>query len=806
MTSNSPLRRVLREVAKIGSQALRSVVRTSFFYPRRTLLVLVLVSVVATYASARLIVDSDLAALLPKTARSVVDLEVLSQKEQGLGYVTIVLQQGERDERLRYAQELANRLETLETIRYVEFERPVSWFEQRALYYLDVPRLERFADEVDERTQWEIVQHNPLYFNLEEDSGPPLVEVPSFEGGDAPAAMQSQFRGRYFEDAEQTTQVVLARPFQRATDLDFSRRVVSDVERIIGELNAEQPNAVVASLTGTFAKKVEQRERLSKDLSLSSSIALVAVGAFLFIHFRSLLAIFLVCAPLAAGLTWSFGLAAVLFGHLNILTAFMGAILLGLGIDHGIHLLGSYHHHKAGQGDTWRAIESTFEHTGMGVVASALTTAVVFFCVAFSDFRAFREFGLVAGFGTVLLLVAYFVTLPALIALFPNTKAPSRAIAVWSHGTTRSRLLPLVIAGVVLLGVLPISGLTFNANLSSLEDRSQRMAVLDELANNVLGQSQMPAVIMPRNGDEEVRLLNVLRERQEQLGETSTIGSVLGPSDVVPTQQQEKQQILTRIGRSLARIDKSWLKEASQVDAHERLAAMAKEPPFGRQDLPPEVRRRVIPAGNATESGAGFVLAYPTIDLGDGEKVTKFARQLREPAGDVPIASEALILADILEMIRAEAPWVLSLSCVSVWAVLWLSLGRFGMTLLPVGVGALTAFSALGITALLGGSLNYLNILMIPVLFGITVDGTIHVVKSKMAGIPLDSTLRAIAGCLLTTGFGFGSLLFTQHPGLRSLGALAVTQLTINAALSLFVVPAILGHVAPMEPAHDETT
>lgn len=800
------MRRIWLNVERTCAQGLLNVVRVSFFYPRRTLLGLVLLSLVATFATARLTIDSDLAALLPKTARSVIDLEVLSEKEQGLGYVTIVLQEGQRDERLGYAQELAKRLETLPTIRYVEFERPVIWFEQRALYFLDVPRLERFADEVDERTQWEIVQHNPLYFNLE-DSGPPPVEVPSFDGGDAPAAMQRHFRGRYFEDAEQTTQVVLARPVKRATDLDFSRQVVRDVERLIQELNTERPNnGVVASLTGTFAKKVEQRERLSKDLSLSSMVALVLVGSFLIFHFRSLLAIFLVCAPLAAGLTWSFGLAAVLFGHLNILTAFMGAILLGLGIDHGIHLLGSYHHHKARQGDTWRAVSNTFEHTGMGVVASSLTTAVVFYAVASSDFRAFREFGLVAGLGTVCLLAAYFVTLPALLALLPNTKAPSRSTARALNWAPRSRVLPLATGIVVVLGVLPISKLTFNSNLSSLEDRSQRMSVLDELANNVLGHSQMPAVIMTRDSDEEVKLLNVLRERQQQLGESSTLGSVLGPSDVVPTQQEEKRQILTRIRRSLARIDKSWLKDASQVDAHERLTAMADQPPFGTQDLPPEVRRRVIPADTAVGSSAGFLLAYPTIDLGDGAKVTKFAHQLREPAGDVPIASEALILADILEMIRAEAPLVLSLSCFSVWAVLWASLGSLRMTLLPVGVGALTALSALGITALRGGSLNYLNILMVPVLFGITVDGTIHLVKSKLAGIPLDSTLRAIAGCLLTTGFGFGSLLFTEHPGLKSLGALAVTQLTINAALSLFVVPAILGHVYPMEPSHDETT
>ena len=46
--------------------------------------------------------------------------------------------------------------------------------------------------------------------------------------------------------------------------------------------------------------------------------------------------------PVFIGLAWTYGITFLIFSKLNILTGFLGAVLGGLGTEHGIHLLTRY--------------------------------------------------------------------------------------------------------------------------------------------------------------------------------------------------------------------------------------------------------------------------------------------------------------------------------------------------------------------------------------------------------------------------------------------------------------------------------
>ena len=78
-----------------------------------------------------------------------------------------------------------------------------------------------------------------------------------------------------------------------------------------------------------------------------------------------------------------------------------GAILGGLGIEHGIHLLGRYEVLR-GKGDSSEAAtRESFTHTGGAALISALVAALTFLSLAYSEFRAFREFGVIAALGMI---------------------------------------------------------------------------------------------------------------------------------------------------------------------------------------------------------------------------------------------------------------------------------------------------------------------------------------------------------------------------------------------------------------------
>ena len=114
--------------------------------------------------------------------------------------------------------------------------------------------------------------------------------------------------------------------------------------------------------------------------------------------------------------------------------------------------------------------------------------------------------------------------------------------------------------------------------------------------------------------------------------------------------------------------------------------------------------------------------------------------------------------------------------------------------------GALTVAAMV----VLGIPFNFANVLALPLLLGIGVDNGIHMVRRARAaagpgGVLATSTTRAVLTSALTTICGFGSLAFSPHPGMASMGAVLTIGLAATLACTLVVLPAI------MTPASTET-
>jgi predicted RND superfamily exporter protein len=173
-----------------------------------------------------------------------------------------------------------------------------------------------------------------------------------------------------------------------------------------------------------------------------------------------------------------------------------------------------------------------------------------------------------------------------------------------------------------------------------------------------------------------------------------------------------------------------------------------------------------------------------------------------------------MVLADILEMVTREAPIVLVAALLSVLAAMWLTLGSLPTALLCLAPTVVSILALAGVMAATGLPFNYLNILVVPVLIGVTVDAGVHLM-TRLSERDADfvsiyaETGRAIVGGLLTSAVGFGALLLADHPGLDSVGRLANLGFLINLIVMLVVFPAMVllrrkqeqPEVSPREPA-----
>jgi predicted RND superfamily exporter protein len=95
----------------------------------------------------------------------------------------------------------------------------------------------------------------------------------------------------------------------------------------------------------------------------------------------------------------------------------------------------------------------------------------------------------------------------------------------------------------------------------------------------------------------------------------------------------------------------------------------------------------------------------------------------------------------------------------------------------------------------LGISLNFANIIALPLLLGVGVSFNIYFVMNFRAGQTRflgSATARAVIFSALTTGTAFGSLALSTHPGTASMGVLLLLSLGSTVLTTLLFVPALL--------------
>ncbi|HET9451167.1 MAG TPA: MMPL family transporter, partial [Aggregicoccus sp.] len=560
------------------------------------------------------------------------------------------------------------------------------------------------------------------------------------------------------------------------------------------------------AITGTYKKKVDQQKEITGDLARASTIALFLLLAYLVFHFRSALAVAFTLLPVAAGLSWTYGFVGAVYGQVNLLTGFLGAILGGLGVEHGIHLYGRYGVLR-NQGLTPEAAaREAFQHTGFSALVSALVAALTFLSLAISEFRAFREFGVIASVGMMVSVAAYVLILPALLGLATRLGwRPRISHATEGANSEIARWLPrrykavTAVVGVAVVGLAVAgSGVRFNYDFSALDDVTLQSVKLDKKIDPILGYSQTPVIVLTDTPQQEREVVATLQRRKAAQGKQSAIDFVAALEDLVPQQQQEKQRILEEMHASLKKVSPGSLKPEVRESFDLAMKATQAQP-FTRADLPESVRRQF--EGNGEEQ-SGFVLVFARVSLSDGAGVRRFAREVREidlsDGSRISAAGEAFVLADILEMVTTEAPQVLLAALLSVVLAMWLAMGRLQTALFCLMPTLLSIVGLVGLMALLDVPFNYLNIVVIPVLIGTTVDAGVHLVSrltdehNQHFPQVYGETGRAIVGGLLTSAVGFGALILAHHPGLNSVGELAVLGFAVNLLIILLGFPAFL--------------
>ena len=197
------------------------------------------------------------------------------------------------------------------------------------------------------------------------------------------------------------------------------RRVVDRIKkRVEGDADVQFVGGIADVFSDLSAKVVSGQ-------FISLAFALVAVTLLLMLLFRSFTAGLVSALPLVLSMMILFGLMGFLKIELNVATALLSSIMIGVGIDYTIHFLWRYKEERQNGLSYTEAAHQTLLTTGRGIIFNAFSVIIGFVVLLMSSFVPVRFFGFLVVVSIFACLVGALVFIPALcIQLKPTFLEP----------------------------------------------------------------------------------------------------------------------------------------------------------------------------------------------------------------------------------------------------------------------------------------------------------------------------------------------------------------------------------------------
>lgn len=188
----------------------------------------------------------------------------------------------------------------------------------------------------------------------------------------------------------------------------------------------DAPSITKVGLTGSPFTRNAQLTATTR--TLQTSVPIAAIGAFilLLVAMRSFRYALVTIIPIGLVVAWLYGFMSMTGFALNFVTATIGAISIGVGVDFSIHMTERFREELGKAPDKYQALGQAARGTGVALVASAASSIVGFGIMGFAPMPMFASFGQLTAVMIFLALAASLVVLPSLLLLVtPNDSSSS---------------------------------------------------------------------------------------------------------------------------------------------------------------------------------------------------------------------------------------------------------------------------------------------------------------------------------------------------------------------------------------------
>ncbi len=664
----------------------------------------------------------------------------------------------------------------------------------------------------------------------------------------------SDFPRGYFETKDGT--IAAVRVVSSSTGLGdrAGDALLARVKAIAADLAADKYDpAMKVGFAGDLASAVAEKESIASQARVAFIAALVMVLVGVVFFFRSVGSLLIISLPAFVGVGCAYALAMARFGYVNVAGAFLGAIILGNGINYPIVLLSRYREFRARGQPPAEARRDALWNAFRAELVGACVGSIAYGSLTITQFRGFSQFGLIGFVGMLLVWVSMIPIVPALLVVIEAFQA---RLPAWMR-EPEPRLLPdgsrgpvtrwvamatekapwVFLTGAAAISLVAAYGLFVHkdrpngprserhtfisdpweynfARLGSKSSKQAGPAYWSNKADRVFQKINIGGAKMLTNTPEQVPL--VKRQILENdaadpygklISDVVTVESLLPGSD---QEQRAKLAVLDDIRshltpRVLYDLPKDERERVDKLYPHETLHVLE------AKDLPDLLRRRF----EEKDGRIGTVFYVKPWDFArnadvvhsDGTTMLRLAKTtahvtIPDPTRPgqtttVDTASRWSILAEMITSMERDGPLATGVSFLAVMIVVLIATHTVRGAAAVLAVLVMSVLWMMGGAALLGARLNFLNFIALPITFGIGCEYPFNVYdRSRLLGGAVSSAVKRVGGavalCSYTTVVGYASLLFSDQQALESFGHLAVSGELACVAGALLVLPALL--------------
>jgi predicted exporter len=604
----------------------------------------------------------------------------------------------------------------------------------------------------------------------------------------------------YFYSRDRNHILMIGQPAEAG--IRNSEGFITKLQRVVQEVEAGTQGRVDIAYLAPQRFAYDNAMLMKGDIQKTIVLSFVAIGLLASLAFRRpISSSLLTLLPAAFGGLVAAGMMVLIYGTVSAISIGCGAMLAGVVVDFGIHLLYHFDHSAEPQQDRNYMI-GMVKRLFVPMSVAAGNTVVAFLILQTSILPGYRQLALFAAMSVVASFLFAFLFLPVLA--FSRKPARREAfvrlenvfyrIFVWIDG--HQQLLRRIGLILLLISLAGLAKLRFEGDVQKL--------------NGVTEETRKDWRAIEKNfGDIEDKTSVIVRGKtlEEALQKNDRILGVL------QGKQQEKRviwnQSISRLLPSLRTQEENlqrwiefWNPERRETLRTNFLLACSElrmncavfEPFFaGLQEMPHE---RISPDNFQGSILRGMLDTQISRDKNDflilsefrvqgQEDLNRMIDDVRKTAPDALWFDGDLFVGHVIDLTRREMLKLATITLFFVTLIFWIyarNIREVGTLLLPLVMSVGCTF---GIMGWLGIRVDLVNSLMVIFVFGLIDDYCVFLYSAfRESGGKFDQHLLTTSGALTlsaaATLVGFGSLALAKHPSLHGIGVTALLAITIG--------------------------